>query len=403
MNAKSVVLGVSGSVAAYRAADLARELMRRGFTVRVCLTDAAERFVTRALFEALTGQPCLADVFDEPERGRMAHIDWARQADLLIVAPATASTLAKLAGGVADDMLSTIAVAYDGPSLVAPAMNPTMYAAESVQDALTTLRARGVEIVEPTEGEVACGESGQGKFAAIERIAEAAQGLVGRRRLLEGKRVLMTSGPTREPIDAVRFLSNRSSGKMGAALARAALMMGAEVTVVSGPASAPLPARARVLRVETAEQMLAAALPEAPHADWIVGAAAVADYRPRQSEPGKIRRSDEPLTLELIPNPDIISALAAAAPQAVRIAFAAEHGLSPHEIVAKYRRKGVDALAVNDVSRADIGFESSENELSLYLADRIDKSGKQSKLGCALWLFETVALAIASKLADSRT
>ena len=196
---KSIVLGVSGSVAAYRSADLARDLMRAGFTVRVCLTDSAEKFVSRALFEALTGQPCLQDTFDEPEVGRMAHIDWARQADLLLIAPATANSLGKLAAGIGDDMLTTLALAYTGPLVVAPAMNPSMYVHEPVQEALRTLAERGAILIEPQDGDVACGEHGQGKLAATAHIVETVLAIAARSRLLHGKNMLITSGPTQNP------------------------------------------------------------------------------------------------------------------------------------------------------------------------------------------------------------
>lgn len=387
-----VVLGVSGSIAAYRAGDLARDLMRRGFTVRVCLTDAAQRFVSPALFEGLTGQPCLVDAFEEPERGRMAHIDWARQAAVLVVAPATGSVLAKIAHGIADDMLTTIALAYSGPLVVAPAMNPTMYGSEPVRKAVEILRSRAAVFVEPDAGEVACGEQGEGKFAGIERIAEAVQSVAVRTRLLEGKKVLITSGPTREPIDSARFLSNRSSGKMGAALARAALLLGAEVTVVSGPASAPLPIECTVIRVQTAREMLEASLEALRETDLVIGAAAVADYRPEAPVDGKIRRLDQPIDLRLVPNPDVIATLAERAGPSTRVVgFAAEPSGDLDFVRDKLRRKGLHAIASNDISLPVIGFESNNNALTLVFADgRVEESGVRSKLECALWLFESL-------------
>ncbi|MBI3721810.1 MAG: bifunctional phosphopantothenoylcysteine decarboxylase/phosphopantothenate--cysteine ligase CoaBC, partial [Fimbriimonas ginsengisoli] len=386
----NVVLGVCGSVAAYRAADLARELMRRGCTVRVCLTESAEKFVTRALFEALTGQPCLIGAFEEPESGRMAHIDCARQAGLLLIAPATANTIARLAAGVADDMLTTIASAYTGRMLIAPAMNPSMYASPALREALATLASRGAEIVEPAEGDVACGEQGQGKLASVERIAGVASVVLSASHALSGKKVLITSGPTREPIDSVRFVSNRSSGKMGSALARAALMMGADVTVVSGPSSAPLPIGATIVRVETAEEMLKGALARVKDADLVIGAAAVADYRPASPEKGKIRREAGRIELEMVANPDIIAALASAAKKGARVVgFAAEPGPDGEAARVKLARKGLFAIAVNDVSAPGIGFDADENELTLVWADGgEERSGRRSKLACALWLLE---------------
>ncbi|MBX7133004.1 MAG: bifunctional phosphopantothenoylcysteine decarboxylase/phosphopantothenate--cysteine ligase CoaBC [Fimbriimonadaceae bacterium] len=390
----NAVLGVSGSVAAYRACDLARELMRRGFTVRVCLTDGAQKFVSAALFEALTGQPCLIDAFEEPERGRMAHIDWARQADVLVIAPATANAMNKLAAGIADDMLSTIALAFDGPWVIAPAMNPTMYASEPVQAALETLRARAAAFVEPDSGEVACGEQGQGKFAAVDRIADVVAEITARAQLFEGKHVVITSGPTQEPIDGVRYLSNRSSGKMGAALARAAFLMGARVTVVSGPSQIPTPIQATTIRVQTALEMRDAALSAAKDADLIIGAAAVADYRPEHPAAGKMRRSQDALDLRLIPNPDIIAELASQAKEdAMVVGFAAEPTSDLAIAKEKVVRKRLHAIAANDVSVPGLGFGSDRNAVTLVFADgRVVESGVRSKLGCSIWLLEQLVV-----------
>jgi phosphopantothenoylcysteine decarboxylase/phosphopantothenate--cysteine ligase len=389
----NIVLGVSGSVAAYRAADLARELMRSGYTVRVCLTDSAQKFVTASLFEALTGQPCLQDTFEEPERGRMAHIDWARQADAIVIAPATANTIAKLAFGIGDDMLTTLALATTAPLIVAPAMNPQMYASDTTREALGKLRERAAWVVEPSEGDVACGEHGQGKLASIPNIVEAVLTVARRSRQLAGRKVLITSGPTQEPIDDVRYVSNRSSGKMGAALARAALLMGAEVTVVTGPARAALPLQANVVRVRTALEMLDAALEHSKDANLIIGAAAVADYRPASRHRGKLRRSSEPTSLELVPNPDVIAELAKAAPDAIVVGFAAEPSRSLDAARDKLVRKGIYAIAANDVSRAGIGFDAEQNSLRLITVDSpvVFDSGLMSKLGCALWLLDRVA------------
>lgn len=388
-----LVLGVSGSIAAYRAADLARELMREGFEVRTCLTDGAQKFVTPALFEALTGQPCLIDTFEEPERGRMAHIDWARAADVLVVAPATANVLAKLANGLADDMLSTLALAYEGPLVLAPAMNPSMVAHEATQASMRVLRTRAARFVEPVEGDVACGENGQGKLASVSQIVQAVLEVSRVAKRLTGQTVLITSGPTQEPIDGVRYLSNRSSGRMGAALARAALLMGARVQVVSGPSDVPLPRGAEVVRVRTAREMLDAALPLAAGADWIVGAAAVADYRPKEAIEGKRRRDDAVWVVELVPNPDVLASVAAAKKPGARvIGFAAEPSSDLDSARAKLSAKGLDAIAVNDVSRSDVGFESEANELALVFPDGPPlASGRRSKLICALWLFECLA------------
>ena len=386
------VLGVSGSVAAYRAADLARELMRNGFTVRVCLTDSAQKFVQPALFEALTGNPCLIEAFEEPARGRMAHIDWARQADIIIIAPATANTINKMAQGIADDMLSTITLATTKPIVIAPAMNPQMYANEVTQQSLEALEARGAYIVEPEEGDVACGENGQGKLASISSILYAVNEVASTSKILKGKKILITSGPTQEPIDDVRFITNRSSGKMGVALAKAALLMGAEVTIIAGPQEARIPLQLTVIKVKTALEMLEAMKEQAPQHDWIIGAAAVADYRLENPSSGKLRRSESSLQISLIPNPDIIAEAARLAPNAKVIGFAAEP--SPDLSIAKekIRKKSLFAIAANDVGNTEIGFDSSANAIDLLFADgKILHSGVRSKFQCAVWLLESIA------------
>lgn len=386
----NLVLGVSGSIAAYRAADLARDLMRAGFTVRVCLTDAAQKFVTPILFETLTGQPCLIEAFDEPERGRMAHLDWARQADLLLLAPASANTINKIANGIADDMLSTIALAFEGPMLVAPAMNPAMYLHPETQASMAKLAARATTIIEPIEGDVVAGEHGQGKLALNGQIIDACLAIQSLSSVLHGKKVLITSGPTQEPIDDVRYITNRSSGKMGSALAQAALLMEAEVTIVAGPSSVVYPRNALKIHVRTAEQMLQACLKEVGDADLVIGAAAVADYRIENSVAGKIRRSSDKLNLELVPNPDIIAELAKSGKRTV--GFAAEPSVSLEIAQEKLARKGLFAIAHNDITNPQIGFESDLNKITLIQADgKQVESPLASKLQVALWLLEKVA------------
>ena len=386
----NIVLGVCGSIAAYRAADLARDLMRSGHVVRVCLTDAAQKFVTPLLFETLTGEPCLADTFEEPVAGRMAHIDWARWAELIVVAPASANTINRLANGIAEDMLTTIALAAECPWIIAPAMNPSMYASEPVQRSLGLLGTRAARIVEPQEGDVVAGEFGPGKLATNAEILTAISEVADTSKLLAGKRVLITSGPTQEPIDDVRYITNRSSGKMGSAIAQAALIMGAEVTVVHGPQTAPIPRGAKSVAVRTALEMLDAARSvDAP--DWVIAAAAVADYRIENAMAGKLRRTDEKLVLELVPNPDVIATLAKELPGAKCVAFAAEWTDDPDYAKGKMARKGAFAIAVNNVSRTDIGFDSESNEVELHFADgRSLRSGRRSKFAVAAWLLEAL-------------
>jgi len=373
------ILGVTGSIAAYRAADVARELMRAGLEVRACLSHAALQFVTPALFEGLTGHPCLTHAFDEPERGRMAHIDWAREANVLIVCPATANAIAHLAEGKGLDMFTTIALATDAPLVVCPAMNPHMYAHPATQASLETLRERGASIIEPQEGDVACGEHGEGKLAATERIVSETLLAATKSELYRGLTIVVTAGPTYEPIDPVRFLANRSSGKMGYSIAEAARRMGAEVRLITGPTHLRAHPRVSVERVATTEQMLAATLEATAGADLLVGAAAVADFRAATPSKEKIRREGN-MTLSLVPNPDILATVASQRPELTVIGFAAEAGYDEAAARRKMDAKGLAAIFLNDVSRPDIGFDSEENEGVLLLRGgesvRFDKAPK---------------------------
>jgi phosphopantothenoylcysteine decarboxylase/phosphopantothenate--cysteine ligase len=388
---KVVVVGVTGSVAAYRAADVCRELMRSGFTVRVCLSRGAEQFVSRALFEALTGGPALTDVFDEPVRGRMAHIDWAREAACILVCPATANAIALLAEGRAEDMFTTLVSASDAPLVIAPAMNPQMFASGANQENIYRLRARGAEIIEPAEGDVACGEQGQGKLASIGSIVEAVEQASFRSSLFESKHVVVTAGPTREHIDPVRFLSNRSSGKMGFALARAALAMGAKVTLITGPVMEVAPPKAEVVRVETAAEMLDATVAACGTADLLVGAAAVADYRVAGAATEKLKKTGR-TSLDLLPNIDILKTIRQRYPELAVIGFAAETNSHEEYALKKLKEKGLQGIVANDVSRRDVGFDANDNEGVLYFDDgsRVELQ-KSSKFNIANLILEAAA------------
>jgi len=388
---KVVIVGVTGSVAAYRAADVCRELMRCGFTVRVCLSRSAEQFVSRALFEALTGEPAVTEVFDEPIRGRMAHIDWAREAACILVCPATANSIALLADGRAEDMFTTMVSASDAPLVIAPAMNPQMFASDANGDNLSRLRSRGAEIVEPAEGDVACREQGQGKLASIDAIVEAVEQSAFRSDLLEGKQIVITAGPTRERIDPVRFLSNRSSGKMGFALARAALAMGAKVTLVTGPVKETSPPRAKSIRVESAAEMLDATLVACESADLLIGAAAVADYRAAEPSSEKMKKAAA-ISINLVPNQDILLAARERFPQLAIIGFAAETHDHQDYALKKLSEKRLQGIVVNDVSRTDVGFDADENEGVLYFPDGTQvELRKDSKFNIARLILESAA------------
>jgi len=317
----------------------------------------------------LTGNPVTVDAFDEPEAGQIAHIRLAQDSDLILIAPATAHTLAKLAHGLADDMLSTLTLASRSPILIAPAMNPVMWDHPATRANVQTLQARGVEFISPDYGTMACGDEGWGKLAEPHQIVQVVLDRLSRRKDMSGMRVLITAGPTYEPIDPVRFVGNRSSGKMGYALAEAAQARGAEVRLISGPVLLPDPPGIQTIRVLTALQMYEAVQ---EHFDWcqlFLAAAAVADYRPERSLPTKHKRTGKGWTLQLVPNPDIIETVAARKGNRIVVGFAAETDKVLEHAVQKLKKKGLDLIAANDVSKPDRGFESDMNELTLIAAD----------------------------------
>jgi phosphopantothenoylcysteine decarboxylase/phosphopantothenate--cysteine ligase len=361
-----LILGVTGSIAAYKAAYLLRELRRAGALVTVVTTAHAERFVGALTWRTLSGRPVLSDLFDPRSEEAVEHVALAERAHAVIVAPATANIMAKAAHGLADDFLSTLLLAARGPVLMVPAMDGGMWSHPATSTNVATLRARGVTVLEPDSGELASGLAGKGRLPEVDSILEAVERLLTPVRDLAGERILVTAGPTREPIDPVRYLSNRSSGKMGHALATAALRRGAEVVLISGPTSLTPPSGAVYVPVQTAEEMREAALQHIESATIVIKAAAVADYRVRDPRASKIKSSKtEGLTLELLPTPDILKELAARRGRAFIVGFAAE----THDVRAsgteKLRSKGIDLLVANDVSRQGIGFESDDNEVLL--------------------------------------
>jgi phosphopantothenoylcysteine decarboxylase/phosphopantothenate--cysteine ligase len=384
-----VLLGVSGGIAAYKAVELVRLATEAGHAVRVVQTPAAQRFVGAATFEGITGAPVLTSEFErDPARGAypgerppdhdpVSHLELVRRCDVYVVAPASANTLAKLATGLADNLLASAALACTAPIVVAPAMNNAMYDHPATRANVETLRARGVAVVEPGTGRLASkGEWGVGRLAEPARILAAVEEALLPRddyapRSLDGLRVLVTAGGTREPIDAVRFVGNRSSGRMGFAVAEAAAERGADVTVIAANVGLP---RARGIvyeDVETAAELEAAARRLFSAADVLVMAAAVADFRPREAAPEKLSKSGrESLELELERTPDVLSALAAARrPGQTVVGFAAEHGEGAVERArGKLERKGVDAIVVNDIARRDIGFDADDNEVAIVTA-----------------------------------
>ena len=362
---KRLILGVTGSIAAYKAAYLLRELTRLGAEVTVCLTEHARQFVGPLTFRTLSGRPVLSDLFDPRGEEAVEHVALAERAHAIVVAPATAHVLAKAAHGLADDFLSTLLLAARGPLLFAPAMDGGMWEHPAVRANVDTLRARGVIVLEPDAGALASGLAGKGRLPEVEHIVEAVRRLLAPVADLAGEHLLISAGPTREPIDPVRYVSNRSSGKMGYAIATAALRRGAAVVLVSGPTAISPPPGAVFVPVQSAEDMREAILQHLGEATIVIKAAAVADYRPAHPSPAKIRSGQERLSIDLSPNPDILKEVAARRGSAFVVGFAAETSDVAAHAVAKLRDKGIDLLVANDVSREGIGFDADDNEVLL--------------------------------------
>jgi phosphopantothenoylcysteine decarboxylase/phosphopantothenate--cysteine ligase len=361
---RELILGVTGSIAAYKAVYLLRELTRAGARVSVCLSEHAREFVGPLTFRTLSGRPVLGDLFDPQIDAAVEHVALAEAAAAVLVAPATANLLGKAAHGIADDFLTTLLLAARCPVVMAPAMDGGMWTHPAVAANVATLRARGVVVLDPDAGALASGLSARGRLPEVDAIVEALLGALTPARDLTGERVLVTAGPTREPIDPVRYISNRSSGRMGYALAAAAARRGARVTLVSGPTALVPPTAAVFVPVQTAEEMREAVLQHALDATIVIKAAAVADYRVRRPEAQKIKGKRD-LTLELTPNPDILAEVAARAAGGFIVGFAAETNDVVANARAKLEAKGIDLLVANDVSRRDIGFDAEDNEVLL--------------------------------------
>jgi phosphopantothenoylcysteine decarboxylase / phosphopantothenate---cysteine ligase len=374
-----IALGVTGGVAAYKAAELVRRLQQEKLDVQVVMTRSAQEFITPLTFAALTGKKVITEMFGsdgaEPANVESAieHIAVAQRIDLLLVAPATADILAHLAQGIATNFLSTLYLATKAPVVVAPAMNVNMWEHPATQENLQKLRARGVHVVDPDEGYLACGMTGAGRLAATEAIVEKVRAVLGLRRDLEGQTILVTAGPTREDLDPVRFLTNRSSGKMGYALAEAAARRGAHVVLVSGPTDLAAPESVDWVPVRSTEEMRTAVRDRATDANVVIMAAAVADYRPAATQSQKLKRGDAGITLELEPTPDILAELGRDSAQKtgrrVLVGFAAETDRVADNARAKLARKGADMIVANDVTQEGAGFDTDTNIVTLFLRD----------------------------------
>jgi phosphopantothenoylcysteine decarboxylase/phosphopantothenate--cysteine ligase len=369
-----IALGVSGGVAAYKAAELVRRLQQDGLDVQVIMTASAQEFVTPLTFAALTGQKVITEMFGHEAaapnvESAIEHIAVAQRIDALVVAPATANTLAKMARGAADDFLTTLYLATTAPVIVAPAMNVNMWEHAATQENIALLRARGVHVVAPGEGYLACGMTGAGRLAGTEAIAETVRAVLGLRRDLAAESILITAGPTREDIDPVRYLTNRSSGKMGYALALAAVRRGAHVTLVSGPVELAAPQGTDLVPVRSAEQMHRAVLEHLPGASVVIMAAAVADYRPVAPTTKKIKRRPGPMTLELESTPDILADVARQKSDRILVGFAAETEDVGTHARGKLSAKQADLIVANDVTAPGSGFDHDTNVVTLYPAD----------------------------------
>ena len=394
---KRVLLGVTGGIAAYKSAELIRRLQDEGADVRVIMTQGAREFITPLTLQALSGHPVHQELLDAETESVMGHIELARWADLLLVAPATADFMARLVAGRGDDLLTAVCLAADSPVAIAPAMNQAMWGKASTQQNIQNLRAADILIMEPDEGIQACGEIGVGRLMDVPDIVAMACG-VFQTGALQGRHVIITAGPTREAIDPVRFISNHSSGKQGYALAEAAVEAGASVTLVSGPTSLGPPERVNCIQVESAREMLAAVLAHTSGADIFIGVAAVADYRPAAAAEQKMKKQDEAgMTLQLVQNPDILKTVAQQENRPFTVGFAAETEKLIEHATAKLHRKQLDMIIANNVANRDIGFNADDNETVIITTGATVTLEKMSKTSLARHLIQAIATAASEK------
>jgi phosphopantothenoylcysteine decarboxylase/phosphopantothenate--cysteine ligase len=385
-----ILLGITGGIAAYKSAELVRRLRDRGTEVQVVMTAGARQFITPLTFQALSGRPVRTDLWDDAAEAAMGHIELARWADRVLVAPASADFLARLAHGLAGDLLTTLCLATDAPLSVAPAMNRLMWANAATQANVALLRSRGVTVLGPAEGDQACGETGPGRMLEPAEILEALAPQAAANRVLAGLKVLITAGPTRERIDPVRFITNRSSGKMGFAVAEAAREAGAEVVLVSGPVNVATPTGIQRVDVETAEQMMNAVGGHLAGTDIFIAAAAVSDYRPVQCASEKIKKTSDSLTLSLSRTTDILATVAARAPRPFVVGFAAETQDVERNALAKLEGKRLDMIAANQVGD-NLAFDCEDNALTVYWPGGKQDLGRGPKWRLAAALVALIA------------
>jgi phosphopantothenoylcysteine decarboxylase/phosphopantothenate--cysteine ligase len=391
LDGKKILLGVTGGIAAYKSPDLVRRLRERGGGVAVVMTAGALRFVTPTTFQAVSGRPVRSDLWDEAAEAAMGHIELARWADAVVVAPASADFMARLAAGLANDLLTTLCLATDAPVVLAPAMNRLMWANAATVANVATLRGRGVELLGPGTGDQACGETGEGRMLEpVEIVESLTLRLAGNEGRLSGRRVVVTAGPTREPIDPVRYITNRSSGKMGYAVAAAARSAGADVTLVSGPVNLPTPAGITRIDVQTAAEMDTAVQSAVTGADVFIGAAAIADYAPATVAEHKIKKKDETMRIELTKVTDVLAAVAARADRPFVVGFAAETRDLEANALAKLEQKRLDMIAANLVGPG-VGFDCDHNTLRVFWPGGSEDLGQASKETLAARLIDIIA------------
>lgn len=390
---KKILLGMSGGIAAYKCADLTRRLIERGAEVRVVMTAAAKEFITPLTMQAVSGNPVSESLFDPAAEASMGHIELAKWADLILLAPATCDLIARIRAGMGNDLLSTLVLATDAPVAVAPAMNQQMYANAATQENISALTQRGMMIWGPAAGKQACGDIGYGRMLEPMDLVHLCEEFFGPKPL-QGLSISITAGPTREAIDPVRYISNHSSGKMGFALAQAANQLGAKVTLISGPVSLATPTNIERVNVESAQQMHQAAMEYAIKSDIFIGCAAVADYRPNQVADQKIKKTDDndQMQISMVKNPDIVASVAALEQnRPFTIGFAAETQDVEQYARGKLVRKNLDMICANDVSVAGLGFNSNDNALHLYWKDGEQALETASKLQLSQQLLNIVA------------
>lgn len=365
---QNILLAIGGGIAAYKSADLIRRLKERGFDVRVVMSQSAKEFITPLTLQALSGHPVASDLLDTAAEAAMGHIELARWADLVVVAPATANLIARINAGMADELITTTCLATEAPVIICPAMNQQMYRNQATQDNLASLAKRGLTIWGPATGSQACGEVGPGRMQEPLEIAQQVEQYFAPK-LLQGQSILLTAGPTREAIDPVRYISNHSSGKMGFALASMAAAMGATVTLVAGPVHLPTPAGVKRINVESTQDMLNAVMQNVDTHKIFIGCAAVADYRVEQVAEDKIKKSAQDMQLALVRNPDILATVASHKPRPFTVGFAAETQDVEHYAKDKLIRKKLDMIAANDVSNPELGFNADRNALKVIWAN----------------------------------